>query len=87
MKQHYSNFAKRLNAHNLMMAACCVAMVAAFGITLAVLPATSSFTSVAWSAVPMVICIGGHFAMHKFWGRSCHNQNTDGVSTPERTSK
>lgn len=87
MKQQYVKYAIRFSGHGLMMTRCCVAMAAAFAMTLAVLPATSSLTSVAWSAVPIMICIGGHFAMHNFLGRSCHDQHTDGASTPERTSK
>ena len=53
---------------NMMMAACCVAMVGAF-----FLFAGSEVRSSLFSlALPLAACIGMHLVMHKMMGKSCH---------------
>ena len=60
------------SGHGAMMAVCCAAMVAGFGL-LAFLAQTGLVASPALlSALPVAACIGVHFAMYWFMGKSCH---------------
>lgn len=66
---------KYLSGHNLFMTACCAAMVVGTGILIASAPAGQSLADTLLLAVPMLGCVGLHFAMHRFMGKSCHSHS------------
>lgn len=59
--------------HNWLMIACCLAMIGGFAYLLWSAPAGQSLGSTITSAFPLLICIGAHFVMHRFMGKSCHS--------------
>lgn len=32
---------------------------------------------------PLLLCVGAHLVLHRFMGKSCHNEETDVDETPE----
>ncbi len=54
------------------MMACCAVMVAGTGFLIAGVPAGQSLADTLLLAAPMLGCVGMHFVMHKFMGKSCH---------------
>ena len=67
---------------SILMMACCVAMVAAFGFVIFTAPAGQSWGASALTALPLLACVGAHLIMHRFIGRSCHGS----TASPEKTS-
>lgn len=65
IKNKLSNLAR---PHNLMMAACCVAMAGGFFIFAGSAVQSSLFNL----ALPLAACVGMHFVMHKMTGKKCH---------------
>lgn len=63
---------KVLTGHNLLMMACCAAMVVGTGILIAAAPAGQTIGQTLLYAAPMLGCIGMHLVMHRFMGKSCH---------------
>jgi len=57
-----------LSSHAGMMFVCCAAMIGAFFLAGAILPAGSIWVSL----LPLAACVGMHFVMHKFMGVDCH---------------
>ncbi|MCX2725735.1 hypothetical protein [Roseibium salinum] len=64
---------KPVTGHNLFMMACCALMVVGTGILIASAPAGQSLADTLLLAVPMLGCVGLHFVMHRFMGKSCHS--------------
>ena len=66
----------------MLMMACCVAMVAAFGFVIFTAPAGQSWGASALTALPLLACVGAHLIMHRFMGRFCHRS----TARPEEIS-
>lgn len=66
---------KLLSGHNLFMLACCAAMVIGTGFLIAAAPAGQTIGQTLLYAAPMLGCIGMHFVMHRFMGKSCHGHS------------
>ena len=71
------------SGHSAFMIICCAAMVAAFGFALFAAPATQSWAVTAYSALPLVACVGAHLIMHKFMGKSCHGTDASRSKTSD----
>ncbi len=56
----------------MLVMACCVAMVAAFGFVIYTAPTGQSWGTSALTPLPLLACVGAHLIMHRFMGRSCH---------------
>ncbi|MBO9422985.1 hypothetical protein J7481_25995 [Labrenzia sp. R4_2] len=63
---------KHLNGHSMFMLACCAAMVAGTAVVIASAPAGQSLGETLLLAAPVLGCLGMHFVMHRFMGKSCH---------------
>lgn len=68
---------KQVTGHHWFMMACCVAMAVVFAFLLWTTPANQSLTSTLLAALPLLICVGMHFVMHRFMGKSCHSTKTE----------
>ncbi|TLP41882.1 hypothetical protein FDK21_20450 [Cohaesibacter sp. CAU 1516] len=67
--------------HGWIMAACCVLMFTAAGSAL-IGAESQSLSSILWSMAPIAGCLAMHSVMHKFMGKSCHEDNKD---TPSKS--
>lgn len=63
------------SAHNLLMAACCLAMIIGIGIILFAGSSTETIAAKAFTALPLLACVAMHIVMHRFMGKSCHTRN------------
>ncbi|PLW74825.1 hypothetical protein [Cohaesibacter celericrescens] len=62
--------------HGWIMTACCALMFTAAGFAL--LGAESqSLSSIVWGMAPIGGCLAMHSVMHKFMGKSCHEDHKD----------
>ena len=71
----------------MLMMACCVAMVAAFGFVIFTAPAGQSWGASALTALPLLACVGAHLIMHRFMGKSCHGSTGSSEETATVNSK
>ena len=71
----------------MLMMACCVAMVAAFGFVIFTAPAGQSWGASALTALPLLACVGAHLIMHRFMGKSCHGSAVESEKTSTVNSK
>lgn len=58
------------------MLICCAVMIAPLAVLLLSGDAVSA-SSIMSLAVPMAICVGAHFLMHRFMGASCHGSSDE----------
>lgn len=58
------------------MLICCAVMIAPLAILLLSGDSISS-GGIASLAIPMAICVGAHFLMHRFMGASCHGSSNE----------
>lgn len=74
MNEILSRVKKILNGHTLMMLVCCAAMFA--GLYFFV---KSDLGSGSWGLLlPLLICVGMHFIMHRMMGSNCHDKEGGG---------
>jgi len=68
----------------LAMAACCFIMLAPVGLVLLSGAGIGAVFSNAGLMLPLVLCVGMHFVMHRMMGRSCHGKaETETDVSPE----
>ena len=72
---------------SILIMACCVAMVAAFGFVIFTAPAGQSWGASALTALPLLACVGVHLIMHRFMGKSCHGSAVESEKTSTVNSK
>jgi hypothetical protein len=59
------------------MWACCAVMVVPVAVYFAAGGQTAGFTSNIFTFAPLLLCVGAHFVMHRFMGKSCHESSKD----------
>lgn len=70
------NLVKNLNAHNLFMAACCLAIIIGIGTILFAGSPNEMMATKALTALPLIACVAMHFVTHRFIEKSCHTRNS-----------
>lgn len=63
------------------MAACCIIMMVPIAFFLLSGASIGAVFSNAGLILPLVLCLGMHFVMHRLMGRSCHGDKTKDVET------
>lgn len=71
--------------HGWLMMACCVAMIAGFGLVLYSGPADQSLLARAGIAAPLLLCVGMHLVMHRFMGKSCRGERQSPANEENRS--
>lgn len=66
--------AKNSSIMNLFMMACCIPMVIGGAIIFFSIPAEQGLSARLFAMAPIAGCLGMHFVMHKFMGKSCHSK-------------
>ncbi|MCF3595048.1 DUF2933 domain-containing protein [Rhodobacteraceae bacterium LMO-12] len=59
------------------MWACCAVMFVPIAIYFAAGGLSAGVTSNIFVFAPLLLCVGAHFVMHRFMGKSCHNTSKD----------
>lgn len=57
------------------MWSCCILMFGGFGIILWSTPASQSLYTTILSLSPLLACVAMHLVMHRFMGKSCHENS------------
>lgn len=67
-----------LKGSHLAMMACCVIMLLPVAGYFLAGGALGGLGSNVWTFAPLLLCVGGHFVMHKVMGKSCHTSENQG---------
>ncbi|WP_053999715.1 DUF2933 domain-containing protein [Ahrensia marina] len=59
---------------NMFMMACCIPMLIGGAIIFFAIPAEQGLSARLFALAPLAGCLGLHFVMHKFMGKSCHSK-------------
>lgn len=63
--------------HGLFMILCCAAMAIGLLAMIYAVPAGRSLPSILLYAAPALGCLGMHFILHRFMGKSCHGGGSE----------
>ncbi len=75
---------KSFNPMNMAMMACCVIMLLPVGFYFLSGGGVSGLGGNLAAFAPLLLCVGAHFLMHKFMGKSCHSDENESNADSRR---